>query len=218
MGLDLIVENSARAGHEVEWQKFVERVFVVDEFTPSDRDRFAEISVPAYTCLGAPRVGFDDAADAWIVQAREAKTPEEKATTLKDFHGHYCLRLVQSDGVPEYSHGGLYDGVDETSFRGKFLEACGSVLPSDLIDDAGRNKWPEAAVRFGNDLLAAADRAARGEGPNEPIRKVGLLARLGLAKKPAEAIPLDEQLHIVRAAGRWFVFWGERGHPISTWI
>jgi hypothetical protein len=29
---------------------------------------------------------------------------------------------------------------------------------------------------------------------------------------------LAEQLDIVRAAGRWFIFWGERGHPIRAWF
>jgi hypothetical protein len=44
------------------------------------------------------------------------------------------------------------------------------------------------------------------------------LARLGLAKKEPEHIPIAEQLDIVRAAGRWYIFWGERGHPIRAWF
>jgi hypothetical protein len=32
-----------------------------------------------------------------------------------------------------------------------------------------------------------------------------------------EAITIADQLDIVRAAGPWFVFWGERGHPIRAW-
>jgi hypothetical protein len=41
------------------------------------------------------------------------------------------------------------------------------------------------------------------------------LARLGLAKEP---MAITEQLDIVRTAGRWVIFWGERGHPIRAWF
>jgi hypothetical protein len=30
--------------------------------------------------------------------------------------------------------------------------------------------------------------------------------------------PIADQLEIVRAAGRWYVFWGERGHAIRAWF
>ena len=55
------------------------------------------------------------------------QSPEEIARTLDEFSGHYVLRLAKSDGVPTYSAGGLYDGVDGTSFRGAFLKDCRNV-------------------------------------------------------------------------------------------
>lgn len=214
MGLDLLVEGCARAGHEAEWRRILESSFQGDDGSDANKDRFREISVPPYERLGAPRVGHDAAADAWIVEARGATTPEETAAVLEEFHGYYVLRLVTSDGVPQFSHGGLYEGLDETSFRGSFLDDCGQVLGKLLIADAWNSKLPEAAVAYGRALLAAADVAAHAP-PPPPTR--GLLARLGLAKAP-EALPLEEQLEIVQAAGRWYVFWGERGHAIRAWF
>ena len=219
MGLDLVVEGCARSGHEAEWRRVLERGFGDDQVTDADTARFAEISIPPYERLGAPRVGYDKTADDWIIETRKAGTSEEVAAALKDFHGYYALRLVKCDGVPEYSHGGLYAGVDETTFRGAFLNACDDVLPKDLIDKVWDHKFPEAAISYGQELLAAADAAkAAGPPPRPPPPKPGLFARLGLTRKPPEPMAFEEQLKIVQAAGRWFVFWGERGHAIRAWF
>ena len=177
--------------------------------------RFQEISVPGYERIGAPRVGHDNAADQWILEARQPKTSEEAAAVLKEFEGYYAVRLVQCDGVPEYSNGGLYDGADETSFRGAFLNDCEDVLGKLLLNEAWNHKFPEAAVAYGKALLAAADAAQAGG--RESKRRRSLLSRLGLTKE-REPVAIAEQLDIVRSAGRWFIFWGERGHPIRAWF
>lgn len=217
MGLDLIVEPASKPGHEGEWRGAVERTFANDQLSDAELARFAEITVPAYERIGAPRVGLDAAANEWIIEVRQATTPEAVATVLKDFDGYYVLRLAESDGLPKYSHAGLYEGVDETSFRGDFLKGCDSVLPKKLSEQAWEHKMPDAAVEYGRALLASVESVTlNGPRPAEPT-KAGLLSRLGLGKKAQEAVPLEEQLDIVRTAGRWFVFWGERGHPIRAW-
>ena len=218
MGLDLVVEACAKPGHEAEWRRLIERLFAGADLTDAEIAQFQERSTPSYERVGAPRVGYDAAADAWIIKTRKAATPEEVTAVLKDFHGHYALPLVESDGLPPFSNGGLYEGVDETSFRGAFLRWCVDVLPADLIDKAWEHKFPDAAVAYGPALLAAASAAAaNGPRPKPAPPKPGLLARLGLAKPTPEPAPFEEQLAIVEAAGKWFVFWGERGHPIRAW-
>jgi len=213
VGLDLVVEGCAKAGHEAEWRRILERAFADSQLSEAEIARFKEISVPGYERLGAPRVGFDAAADAWIIEAQKPQTPEAAAATLRQFAGYYVLRLVKCDGVPTYSNGGLYDGVDETSFRGDFLKICRNVIDKQLLEAAWEHKLPEAATAYGRALLAAADAAEKS--PRDAHRN--LLSRLGLVKS-AEPTPLSEQLDIVRAAGRWFVFWGERGHPIRAYF
>jgi hypothetical protein len=215
VGLDLVVEGCAKPGHEPEWRRILERSFAGHELSKSDAARFQEISIPGYQRIGAPRVGFDSAADAWIIEARKATTPEEVAATLKEFHGYHVLRLLKCDGVPIYSNGTLYDGVDETSFRGAFLNDCQDMLGKHLLDDAWNSKFPEASISYGQALLAAADVAeAAGRAP-KPRRTI--LSRIGLAKT-VEPAAITDQIDIVRAAGRWFIFWGERGHPIRAWF
>ena len=213
VGLDLVVEGCAKRGHETEWRRLLERTFADSQLLEAEIARFNEISIPGYERIGAPRVGFDAAADAWIIEARKAQTPEDVAATLKKFSGYYVLRLVKCDGVPTYSNGGLYDGVDETSFRGDFLKSCGNVIDNRLLEAAWEHKVPEAAIAYGRALLAAADVAEAS--PREANRS--FLSRLGFMKS-AEPLPLPEQLDIVRTAGRWFVFWGERGHPIRAYF
>ncbi|ODN71422.1 hypothetical protein [Methylobrevis pamukkalensis] len=217
MGLDLVVEGCARDGHEAEWRRMVDRAFRGDRLNEAEIERFAEISIPPYERLGAPRVGHDTAADDWIVAEKNARTPEEVAAVLREFHGYHVLDLLTSDGLPTYSNAALNDELNETSFRGEFLRLCGDVLAKDLIDGAWDHKLPDAAIGYGKALLEAADAAAAGHGPVRQPPKRGLLARLGLARPAREPLPLDKQLAIVRAAGRWYVFWGERGHPIRAW-
>ncbi|WP_316158454.1 MULTISPECIES: hypothetical protein [unclassified Bradyrhizobium] len=211
MGLDLVVEGCARPGHEGEWRHLLERAFSDSQLSEAEIARFNLISVPGYERIGAPRVGLDAAADAWIIEARKARTPEEVAATLTEFSGYYVLRLMKCDGVPNYSNGSLYDGVDETSFRGELLKSCGNVLDEGLLEAAWEHKFPEAAIQYGRALVAAADAAETS--PRVAPRRI--LSRIGLVRS-AEPLPLAQQLDIVRAAGRWFVFWGERGHPIRA--
>jgi hypothetical protein len=101
VGLDLVVEGCAKPSHEAEWRRVLQRSFAGQELSEVEIARFVEISTPGYEHIGAPRVGFDRAADAWMIAARDAKTPEDVAAVLKEFHGYYVLRLVRCDGVPK---------------------------------------------------------------------------------------------------------------------
>ena len=214
MGLDLIVEGCAKPGHEQEWRQLLKRSFADEELSPSEKSRFQEISIPGYQRIGAPRVGYNIIADQWILEARKPTTPEDAAAVLKEFEGYYVVRLAQCDGVPEYSTAGAYEGADDTSFRGAFLSDCENVLSKELLKDAWNHKFPEQAIEYGKALLAAADAAERGD---KPKRQRTLLSLLGLRKQRIP-VPLREQLDIVRAAGRWYVFWGKRGHAIRAWF
>jgi hypothetical protein len=217
MGLDLVVEGCAKPGHEGEWRRLLERAFADKDLSEAEQERFQAISIPGYERIGAPRVGQDPAADQWIFEAQEAKTAEEKAAVLKEFEGYHVVRLVKCDGIPRYTHAGLYDGVDETSFRGKFLDQCRDVLSKKLRDDAYNHRFPDQAVAYGKALLVAADEAEAGRGPKPEQRQRGFLSRLFSIPEP-EPMTVAEQLNVVRTAGRWFIFWGERGHPIRAWV
>src|SRR5215469_17358763 len=83
VGLDLVVEGCAKPGHETEWRRLLERAFADRQLSEAEIARFNDISIPGYERIGAPRAGFDAVADAWIIEARKAQTPEDLAKTLK---------------------------------------------------------------------------------------------------------------------------------------
>ncbi|MFK0163605.1 hypothetical protein [Rhizobium sp. NPDC090279] len=215
MGLDLLPEAKAKPGHEAEWRQLVQRYFNGEEFSDEIKARFAEISVPAYQTINAPRVGYDDAANRWIINTRKAQTKDEIADCLKTFHGYYAIALVGPPGIPRYSNATLGYGVDETSFRGSFLNECKSVLDEKILARAWNNMWPEEAITYGRQLLKIADAASR-RAESTP----SFLERLGLRKKPAPTMTEETgtPIDILRAAGEWYIFWAERGHPIRAWF
>ena len=87
------------------------------------------------------------------------------------------------------------------------------MIDKRLLDAAWEHKVPEAAIAYGRALLAAAEAAEL-----SPRRAPqSFLSRLGIARS-VEPVPLPEQLDIVRAAGRRFVFWGQCGHPIRAYF
>ena len=212
MGLDLCVEGRAIAGHEAEWESIIRRSFAEEEVSDDEVKRFLSISQPAYASLGAPRVGTDPEADDWIAAQMAGRMPREQA--IAEHEGYYALALVESDGLPRFTHAGLYEGVDETSFRGKFLEACTLVLTEQMIEEAWEHRMPDEAVAYGTSLLAAAADARNRRASTRGKRSL-LKTLFGGAP---ETSPLDEQLEIVEAAGRWYVFWGSRGHPIRAYF
>lgn len=213
MGLDLCVEGRARPGHEVEWAGFMRRCFTGVQPSEADKERFNAICEPPHAVLGAPRVGTDPEADDWIARHLSGRLSREEA--IAQHVGYYVLALVQCDGLPMYSNGGLYPGVDETSFRGQLLAACTTVLTDHMIHEAWEHRMPDAAVAYGQSLLAAAANTRAGKRPARP--KPSWLKRM-FEKRQQEELELDEQLEIVEAAGRWFVFWGSRGHPIFAYF
>jgi hypothetical protein len=85
MGLDLVVEGCAKPGHGDEWRQLLERSFADQELSTAEAARFQEISIPGYERIGAPRVGHDNAANQWILEAGNAKSPGDVAVVLKQF-------------------------------------------------------------------------------------------------------------------------------------
>ena len=212
MGLDLCVEGCAKPGFEDECRDILQRSFSGDG-RKGDKDRFDEISVPAYQNLAAPRVGENPEANEWLIKASGAEAEDEIAELLAEHDGYYVLDLVPCDGLPRYTHAGLFDQLDKTSFRGSFLKDCSDVLSEEQIDDAWDHKLPEDAVAYGETLLLALKNPINPKGPKRP----GLLSWIGLGSGDDDYVSMKEQRKIVESAGRWYIFWGKRGHSIRAW-
>lgn len=211
MGLDLCVEGKAKPGFEEEWQSIVRRSFAEEPLTDTEIERFNAISLQGYATLGAPQVGKDPAADNWIATKMAGRMSREEA--IAKYDGLFALELVESDGLPPYSHAGLYDGVDATSFRGSMLEECTSILGPDVIKAAWEHRMPEAAMAYGQLLLTAASDAVGRDVVEPPQRSIWQK----IFGRRESCLPIEEQIAVVESAGRWFQFWGGRGHPIRAY-
>ncbi len=228
MGLDLEVLGRAKPGHEEEWQRLMQKLYNGRELSDEEAERGSNISIPDYASIGAPRVGEDPAADAWMLERKPDDSPLSDEEFLREMKGYYVVSLLlgKCDGVPRYSHGDINPELEATSFRGKFISDCEGLLDDDLRTRCfTQTMRPEEAIDYGKALLASADNPWVEPPPYQPPPPPRTLLDWLLGRwpeppepePPATAEEIEEEREMLRAAGRWYIFWGERGHPIWAW-
>jgi len=231
MGLDWLAGSKAKPGHERRFRELLE-IIVAGETELSDAEtaEWNEVGVPSYATVDAPRVGIDEPATAWFLErlrknksrsgslggllAKLRRPPgaptKEELEAIEKSRGYYVVELAPPcDGIPLYSHGGLYGGLELTSFRGAFLQDCEGVIGNELLESAYERKRPEDLVAYGQALMERANAWAKTH-DCEWVRD--------------EPTPPNDQnhpasrAHIVFAAARWCIYWGERGHWLDPWF
>lgn len=212
MGLDWNPGPKPKPGHEEEYLRLYREIAETDDDDKREplTDRFAEISITAFETLNTPRVGHDAAATEWI-RGKYAENKPDMALEewVERFKGFYVLPLVPAcDGLPRYTNGHPGGYVEEYAFRGQFLRDCEDIVGEDLLNDAFESKLPEELLPYGKALIARAEAYAADKGTN--------LAELD--KNEPEDPDSDEfHLHVVMSAGRWCIFWAERGHFLEAY-
>ncbi|MBX2796708.1 MAG: hypothetical protein KTR31_03530 [Myxococcales bacterium] len=218
MGLDWLAGNKARPGHEEEFLALVRQV-VEGDAGDVDGDRFRAISTPSFACLGAPVVGQDVAADRWVLQKlrgsddpNEEPTPrtDEERSALQQAAGYHVLQLApQCDGLPVYSNAPLMpDRLELTSFRGQFLQDVTDVVGEELVQQAWNRMTPDGLAEYGRTLISLARDYAQAHD----------CAHLEHERGAPEGEGPSSLAHITFAAGKWCVFWGQRGHWLDVWF
>ncbi len=187
-------------------------IWAPSEFAKDPHDlqiRLEAISEPAYETLGAPVVGVDPEADAWLEQRiadghfTDNSDPDE---IRKNMRGYCVLDLLpENDGLPYYSNAPHY-GLERTSFRGSFLEDCVALLGNSLVSQAWNPMLAHDLMSYGEELRATAHAAAQ---------KAGLLHLLGKREGPEADKSVASQIHIANSCGRWCIYWAERGHGMD---
>lgn len=218
MGLDLVPLGRAKPGHEAEWSRLMEAKYAGRKETDEQFERRVEISVASYEDVGAPLVGASVEADRWMLKQKRSDSIMTDREYLDANAGYYAVGVLtgKCDGTPIYTNGGMYDGVDETSFRGQFLIFCEDLLGKELLERAWTKLMrPQEAIEYGEALLQAAQRASSSF-PPRTTPSVTVAAR-DLAAETGD-MSLEEQVHVLQTAGKWYQYWGRRGHPISAWF
>jgi hypothetical protein len=160
------------------------------------------IQIKSYETIKAPMVGRDIAANEWL---KDQYAKSDKTLSFdefeKEYDGYYVIELAEeTDGVPMY----VAMGQDRNVFRGQFLNDCEDLIGEQLHAEAWNTKLAEDTLRYGQQLLAVAD-------------KLALDNDLHYLKTQRDPPDFDEEsmeskLHILYAAGKWLVFYGKNGH------
>lgn len=229
MGLDWLPGNKPKPEHEEEYMEilrtldegsqsedkgFFARLFSSKPDKKIDEEalieRFQEISIPAYETLEAPRVGYDEAANEWILQKREEHNPEiPEEEWLKHHHGYYVLDLAPPcDGLPRYSNAPM-GYVEAYSFRAKFLEDCTDIIGEERFARGYERMTAPDLVAYGRELIGYAESWAAEHGVD--------IAAMNPDSEDFDLESPEGKTDIVLSAGRWCVYWGERGHILDPY-
>ena len=124
---------------------------------------------------------------------------------LKEHLGYYVIELAQElDGIPVYRA----MGQDENVFRAQFLEDCKDLLGEKLLNEAWCSKLSDETLKYGRQLMQIADKFATENN----------LQYLKEQRMPPDS---DEEsneskIHILYAAAKWLIFYGENGHGFEA--
>jgi hypothetical protein len=229
MGLDWLAGNKAKPGHEGRFRELLERIVAGEELDDAAVLEWKEIGVPSYATLGAPRVGIDESATAWFLKRlrqehlkpgslrglvarlrRLGGITKKEREAIEEAHGYHVLELAPAcDGLPFYTNAPISDQLELTSFRGAFLSDCQEVIGVELFESAYEPKLPEDLVAYGQALMERANAWVEAHG-GEAVREQAT---------PPDGEGSPEALaHIVFAAARWCIYWGQRGHWLDPWF
>lgn len=171
-----------------------------------DRDKLLEelkaVSISAYETLGAPRVGYDESANAWARE--EYETQDLKISFeeyLEEIKGYNVVDLVSdNDGVQVYHN----YGTDPQIFRADWLKECHPVISKAIINEAYEIHTAQESIDFGQRLMAIAD---------EYAQKHNVLHMKNVEEGPDIETSSPELIaHIIYCAAKWLIWWGENGH------
>lgn len=208
MGLDWNPGNKPKPSFEKEFEKLFHKLQSQWCFRRKAKtDRFHDISITAFETLGAPQVGRDETANNWAreMYAKQSRDATE-AEWLKKLEGFYVLSLVAPcDGIPRYSNGSPGGYVEPYSFRAQFLVDSTDIIGAELLNEAYESKLPVELLAYGRRLLTKAESFAKAKG----------LDINNLNTEDVDSI--ESRLDAVLAAGRWCIFWAERGHILDAY-
>jgi hypothetical protein len=198
----------AKRGHEREFADLFRKLQVAKE---SRRDQllqwFADVTEPAYALIGAPCVGTDEVADAWLrAKVEKSNRLEELDAIAADMAGTYVLDLLPPcEGFPVYRSS---LEVERYTFHAELLRATSDELGVELCELAYTMMLPEALSDYATRLFVTADRfAADHKLPEhvatirEPVFPEGTDGRRG---------------HVLYAAAKWCEYWSVRGHGLAV--
>lgn len=205
MGLDWMVnKQKPKPGHEAQFQMLCESYEAAQDEKAKEAlaEDLEKISISVYEAIGAPRIGYDEAATAWFkrIYDENHKATFDNLTNkvfwdhwsrpfdavLEDHKGEYVVELAEDrGGVAKYS--GMF--CSSLDFRGKAV-AYIENLNQDLYEEAYiDHQDPKDALAYADDLEDELETKMFDESDEE----------------------------VLESAIAWLRFWGSRGFGFSVW-
>jgi hypothetical protein len=211
MGLEWEPLSTPKRGYEREFVNLLRKLATAP---PSRREQISawilEVADPPFATIGAPRVGFDPAADAWLVErvTKSNRLPELEQIRV-EMRGYNVLELMPvSDGFSVYSNFKQFEHLERYSFNAELLVTYADVLGTELFDRLYTSMLAEAHAEFASRMTDVAtkfwldnnlpDHVAT---IREPVFPEGSLERKG---------------HILYAAAKWCTYWSQRGYGLAA--
>ena len=211
VGLDWEPLATPKRGYE---RQFVELFRKLALAHPSRRPQlqawFADVAEPPFARLGAPRIGHDEATEAWL-HARVARSNRlaELDQIRADLHGYHVLELLPPcDGFPVYSRCKEDDDLERYAFNAALVVEHAEVLGPALVARAGESMLVDAHADFAARLTDVANRYWLDHGLPEHVATI---------REPVFAEGTPERVgHVLYAAAKWCTYWSERGHGLAV--
>ncbi len=209
MGLDWEPLPIPKKGQEKEFEDLFHKLAAA---RGSRRDRllewFANASTPAYSVIGAPRVGYDEAADEWLVKRVEKQQRMEELEEIKREMRGYCVLalLPPCDGFPVYSNYVASDSLERYAFNAELVIAEHAIIGDELWERAHSAMLPGALAEFAEKLHEVAQRF---------VLEHGLPSHVETIREPVFPEGSRERSgHVLFAAAKWATYWSYRGHGL----
>lgn len=168
----------------------------------------ADVSEPAYRALGAPRVGFDAAADEWLVKRTEKRKRMHELDALRvELHGYSVIELLPPcDGFPVYSNYLTSDTLERYAFNAELVLGERELIGDDMWRLAQGAMLAEGLARFAERLHEVAQRY---------VLENELPAHVETIREPVFPEGTKERrAHVLFAAAKWSTYWSFRGHGL----
>ena len=174
MGLHWEPLMTALPGHEAEFEDLFAKLVTT---RGARRDQLTgwleKVGEPPFKTIGAPRVGYDAAANEWLRARLEKSDRLGELEQMKiDMHGYTVLELMPpSEGFPVYSNHINSDALDRYAFHVQLL------LDTDVLDPSMRARaqtlmLPAEHAAFAADLLAVAKKYAADHALQETVATI----------------------------------------------
>lgn len=167
---------------------------------------FANASEPAFTQIGAPRVGYDEEADEWLVKRVEKQQRTAELDEIRREMRGYCVLtlLPPCDGFPVYSNYITSDSLERYAFNALLVTAEREIIGDALFERAHTAMLPEGLAEFAEKLHEVAQRF---------VLERGLPGHVETIREPVFAEGSQERrAHVLFAAAKWATYWSYRGH------